>query len=391
MRAGTWLHIVLLYLCGLCAAASLGVLGPIAADLSRHFGVTPQDVGIAIGGQLLPLALAGFGIGWLVDRWGTTIMLRLSLVVLVGTALVSHWVPGFLGLRFTLLLQGAGFVAMIMTGQVILMLCLTGQRFVQAMSLWATAPPMGYGVGLLLVSGFAGTPAWRDVFLLHAALGGLLLLASYWMPAVRPTVRAAEAPQGPPSAAGVLRNPRVLRLGAAMALINLTGLGTNAILPLFLEQRLQMAPTLGARLLALASLASVIGSIVIGALLNRGWGAMRIAVLLGMLAMAGAAATFTPGLPASVVAAGLVVMQLTGGGGLALCFSVLPRLLNHPGESGVAAGLSAQIGGFGAALSAPVFFALLAMDTPWILAAAVVCGWLAVLWAIPVRRMVSAA
>ncbi|VVO78663.1 hypothetical protein PS874_01550 [Pseudomonas fluorescens] len=56
---GMWLKIVLVYLCGLAATSPLGMMGPLVGDIQRHFDVDSQAVGIALAGQLLPLAFAG--------------------------------------------------------------------------------------------------------------------------------------------------------------------------------------------------------------------------------------------------------------------------------------------------------------------------------------------
>jgi predicted MFS family arabinose efflux permease len=382
MRAGSWPHIVFIYCCGLGAAASLGLMGPIAADIAAGFAVTPQDVGLAIAGQLLPLAVAGFPIGWLIGRLGSRFTLRVALCGLALSALGNHLAGGFGALRLSLLLQGLCFVGVMTAGQAGLMLATEGRRQVQALTLWATGVPIGYAAGLLMVSGFAGTPGWRGAFLLHAAVaGGLLLGSLVLLPAVGRAGGAGAA------VGGVLRNVRVLRLGFALGLGSLAGLGSNAVLPLHLQQALSIAPAASAQLLALASLAGVVGSIVVGTLLAKGWPAMRVAWLVGAVAAAGALVTFLPGMAWPAVATGIVMMQLTVGGSIALCFTVLPRLLADPAQSGVAAGLVGQISGIGASLSAPLFFAALGLQNPVVLAALVIGAWTLLLMLIPTRKL----
>jgi MFS family permease len=385
MTPGSWPFILFVYLCGLGSAASLGLMGPIAADIAGGFAVTPQDVGLAIAGQLLPLAVAGFPVGWLIDRLGSRFTLRVALCGLVLSALGNHMAHSFGLLRLSLLLQGLCFVGVMTAGQVALMLATEGKRQVQAMTLWSTGVPIGYAAGLLMVSGFAGTPGWRGAFLLHAGVAGLLLLGSFALPAVGQAGGAGVA------VGGVLRNARVLRLGCALGLGSLAGLGSNAVLPLFLQQALSIAPAASARMLALASLAGVLGSVIVGTLLARGWRATRVALGVGAVAMAGALVTFLPGMAWPAVASGIVMMQLTVGGSIALCFTVLPRLLADPAQSGVAAGLVGQISGIGASLSAPLFFAALGLEKPVVLAALVIGAWVMLLVLLPTRRLAPTA
>ena len=63
-----WPSILLIYLVGLAGTSALGMLGPLAADIGRAFTVPGSQVGIAIAGQLLPLAFAGIPVGWLIVR-----------------------------------------------------------------------------------------------------------------------------------------------------------------------------------------------------------------------------------------------------------------------------------------------------------------------------------
>lgn len=384
MLAGSWPYILFVYLCGLGAAAALGILGPVAGDIAAGFAVTPQDVGLAIAGQLLPLAVAGFPIGWLIDRVGTRTMLRLSLLGLVGTALGMHFVPSFAGLRWVLLLQGLCFVGVMTAGQVCLMLATEGRRQVQAMTLWSTGVPIGYAAGLLMVSGFAGSAAWREVFLVHAGVLATLAVGSLLLPVVG---RVGGAAGASPAVGAVLRNGRVLRLGFSLGLGSLAGLGCNAVLPLYLQQALKVDPAASAQMLAMASLAGVVGSVLVGGLLTKGWAPMRVALMVGAVAITGALITFMPGAAWSMVTAGVVLMQLTVGGSIALCFTVLPRLLADPSQAGVAAGLVGQISGIGASLSAPVFFAALGLENSLALAALVIGAWTMLLVLIPARHL----
>jgi MFS family permease len=385
MKSGSWPYIVFIYLCGLAGSASLGVLGPVAGDIATGFTVTPQDVGLAIAGQLLPLAVAGFPLGWLIDRVGVRAAIHMALLGIALTAAGNGFSPSFDLFRGSLFLQGVWFVGIMTSGQVSLMLTTSGKRQVQAITLWSTAVPIGYAVGLLMVSSFAGTAAWRTVFSVHAGVTAMLFLVSLVLPATR----AQEDNAGQGGIGSVLRNPRVLRLGFALALGSIAGLGTSAVLPMYLQQSLNIEPSLSARTLAIASLAGVVGSILVGTLLAKGWPAMRVACLVAIVAVGGALITFSPGTSWNWAAAGVVLIQLAGGGAIALCFTVLPRLLSHPAQSGIATGLVGQISGIGASLSAPLFFAALGLQNSLLLAGLVVVSWAGLLLLLPVRRLAS--
>ncbi|MCQ4028481.1 MFS transporter, partial [Klebsiella pneumoniae] len=140
-----------------------------ASDIGASFQVSASSVGVAIAGQLLPLAFAGLIMGWLIDRLGPKPLLLIGLIALGGASLANAWVGDFNVLRGTLLVQGVALVALLTSGQGLLMMCTTGRKQVQSLTLWSTVMPVGYALGLLMVSPFAGSATWQHVFFVHAA------------------------------------------------------------------------------------------------------------------------------------------------------------------------------------------------------------------------------
>ncbi|MGP6112143.1 MFS transporter [Pseudomonas aeruginosa] len=348
-----WSSILLIYLFGLAATSALGMMGPLVDDIGRVFAVSGAAVGIAIAGQLLPLAFAGIPVGWLVDRIGPRPLLGIGVLCIAACSLANGLLSSFGLLRVSLLLEGIALVAVLTAGQVMLMITTEGRRQVQALTLWSTVTPVGYGLGLLLVSPFAGGADWQSGFLLHA--GALLVLAVtvLVLPGVRLRLAAGNS-------LGVLRNRRVLRFGLSLSMSALAGIGTSAVGALYLHQVHGVDLTLSAQMMALASLAGVAGSFLVGLLLTRGWPGLRIAVLVVLAALAGGVAFYVPWGSVALAWSGAILQQITVGGFIALTYALLPRALPDPGMAGTAAGMVGQITGIGATLSAPIFFATLA-------------------------------
>lgn len=347
-----WFSIVLIYLYGLVGTSALGMMGPLSADVGRTFDVATSALGIAIAGQLLPLAFGGLLIGWLIDRVGPKPLLIIGLVAMGVCSLSNSWLDSFNMLRITLLIEGIALVALLTSGQGLLMMFTTGKQQVQALTLWSTVMPVGYSIGLVLVSPYAGGESWREAFLCHAIIAAALFFAFPGIPALR-------AVSGGNTLTEVLRNKCVVRFGFSLSLSALAGIGSSAVGAIYLNQVHGLEMGLAAQSMAAASLCGVIGSVVIGGLLTKGLNGTLLASLILACAILGGLIFYWPSGIASLAIAGAMLLQLCVGGFIALVFSLLPRALPDPGQSGAAAGLVGQITGIGAALSAPLFFTAL--------------------------------
>lgn len=347
-----YVSIVLIYLYGLIGTSALGMMGPLSADVGHTFDVTTSAVGMAIAGQLLPLAFAGLLMGWLIDRIGPRPLLVIGLFIMGMSSLANAWLESFNMLRITLLVEGFALVALLTSGQGILMMVTSGKQQVQALTLWSTVMPVGYSIGLVLVSPYAGGDLWREAFLCHAIIAIALLFAFGGIPSVRGT-------SGGNSLTEVLRNKCVVRFGFSLSFSALAGIGSSAVGAVYLNQVHGLGMGLAAQSMAAASLCGVVGSILIGGLLTKGWGSNLLASFILACAILGGFAFYWPSGLISLAIAGAMLLQLCVGGFIALVFSLLPRALPVSGQSGAAAGLVGQITGIGAALSAPMYFAAL--------------------------------
>ncbi|WP_193075994.1 MFS transporter [Pseudomonas sp. FME51] len=372
-----WRVIFLIYAFGLSATSALGMMGPIVGDIGAAFDVSGQTVGFAIAGQLLPLAFAGVLMGWLIDKLGPRPLLGLGVSIIALCSLINAHTQSFTLLRATLLLEGIALVALLTAGQGLLMIITKGTRQIKAMTLWSTVMPVGYALGLLLVSPFAGSDLWQRGFLVH----GLIFLALACSCVLLPKVRLQTAPGG---SLAVLRNRKVVRFGAALSMSALAGIGTSAVGALYLHQVHGVALAFSAQIMATASLAGVLGSVLVGLMLTRGWQGLSTALLVVLVALLGGVAFYVPWGFVSLATAGAVLLQVAVGGFIALTYALMPRTLSDPAMAGTAAGLVGQITGIGATLSAPLFFSALAQGQ-WVLFLVIVAmAWIGSLLVLPV-------
>lgn len=374
-----WMKIALIYLFGLAATSPLGMMGPLVGDIQRHFGVDSQAVGIALAGQLLPLAFAGMLMGWLIGRLGQRRLLTSGVLLMALCAFVNSATTSFPLFRGLLLLQGLALVALLTSGQSLLMIMTSGRQQVQALTLWSTVAPVGYALGAMLVSPFAGSELWQNGFRTHGAALLLLGIASLALPRIRLRLAAGNL-------RAVLRNVGVLRFGLGLSLASLAGVGTNVVGALYLNQVHGVSPGQSAQIMAIASLSGIAGSLVAGALLARGMSGRLIGGLIVATAMSGGIAFYVPWGMLPVALGGAIAQQAAMGGFIAVTYSLLPRALPDPGMSGPAVGLVSQITGFGATVAAPLFLTVLALGQWSYLLSLMALAWVASLLLMPGGR-----
>ena len=142
---------------------------------------------------------------------------------------------------------------------------------------------------------------------------------------------------------GILREPRALRLGIAVAFPNALSYGTSLAAPSYLARVHELSLATSSATVALAKIvAMVIGGVSMGYLLSR---SMSTTLLFAIMAAIGAVAQVVLFLPASGVTlatAGLIVWLFAFGGMAGGAMTLLPSVARDPARSGAASGLINQ-------------------------------------------------
>jgi predicted MFS family arabinose efflux permease len=141
----------------------------------------------------------------------------------------------------------------------------------------------------------------------------------------------------------ILREPRAIRLGIAVALPNAVSYGTSIAAPSYLARVHHLSIAASSASVAVAKLsAMIIGGLSMGYLLSR---AVRPLMLFAVMAMIGVLAQVLLFLPASgitLATLALVLWLFAFGGMVGGAMTLLPSVAGHPTRSGAASGLVNQ-------------------------------------------------
>jgi len=326
---------------------TVGIIVPFISTLCAAFGASPAELGLAIALFSMPTAILATVGGGLIDRYGVRRSLLLAGTIAAIASFLASQTHSLLAFDATLVLAGLGFGGICVASPCVIITTLNGPPRIRAMSFLSTFAPTGYAAGLLLAVPFVGGGDWRTALQIHAALLALMVAA---IAKFLPGVDAAGASQvvAPrrtlAQMLSVLREPRALRLGLAVALPNALSYGTSLAAPSYLARVHDLSLATSSATVAFAKIvAMVIGGLSMGYLLSR---AVSTSLLFGIMAAIGAIAQVLLFLPASgitVATAALILWLFAFGGMAGGAMTLLPSVVsNDPSRSGAASGLINQ-------------------------------------------------
>jgi len=336
----------LAYFPAVLCMSTVGVIVPFIGTLSADLATTAPQIGLAIALFSLPAAILATMGGGLIDKYGV----RLSMLCEAGASAVgSLWASqahSLLSLDCAMVLAGLGFGGMCVTSPLLIIATLTAGLRIRAMSFWSTYAPTGYAAGLLLTVPFSAVGDWRMALLVHAGLMALAFIALVlFLPRV---VAVAGEPRDSfretfARVWSVVREPRALRLGLAVALPNAVSYGTSLSAPAYLARVHHLSMASSSATVAFAKIvAMIVGGTSMGYLLSR---AVNTTLLFAVMVAIGLLAQTLLFLPASgmMLASFALVLWLFAFGGMSGgCMTLLPSVAPDASHTGAASGLVNQ-------------------------------------------------
>ena len=338
---------------GVLAAAALGKVGPVSAQVGQAFGLSP----FALGATISLITLVGAAVAapagqWLRDRdprpW---LAAGLAVMAVAGGAMIlaPPSRAALIGLRAV---EGAGYLLIVVGGPAVLVQQVSAARARSALALWGVCTPAGLAVSAAAGGLAASRAAWQEWFAALAA--ACAVLAGVVLVLARGQRGAAPAP---PSA-GRRRLPLAapLLLACGFGALSLMAVAILSLLPTYLIQRGLPSATAGAATAA-AAVASIPGNACAAALLRRG---VRPGLLTcsTLACPALAAVTFARAVPLPAAVGGAAVLIFAVGIAASAAYASLPEVTRSRHDLPLANGILIQLGSVGALIGPPVFAAV---------------------------------
>nr|WP_281196427.1 MFS transporter [Streptomyces lushanensis] len=374
-----WSTFALVYLCGVLAATSLGKMAPISVDVRAALGLSLDQMSLVTSSITAVAALFGIPVSYLVGRLALRWTLLAGCGVMAAAGFVESRVDGFGPMITTRLVEGVGYVAVVVAAPAVIIAMGGGARRITALAIWGTYFPVGLALGLFaggLLStsfGWRGWLAAQSGVLLAVGAAAVFALSTPGSGSVEAV--APPAAESPGERARALRRPVLLALGFATA--SGTIVAVVSLLPTYLHETLGASVAASGSMIGLVSLIGTVGGFLSGWLLRRGVAARHV-FTAALLMPLGAAVAFQQSGGIGLSAAGALLVALANELVVAAAFAMIPVVVSRPSDIGVTNGLLAQIGSAGSLAGPPlVSMVLLAAGGWWAVAPTVLVVCLA--------------
>ncbi|HEY9094746.1 MAG TPA: MFS transporter [Hydrogenophaga sp.] len=351
---------------GVSSALHIGKL-PVAIPVLRE----ALGVSLVQAGFLLSMVqLAGMSLGLLVglgaDRIGARRVMQMGLLLLALASALGSMAQQVEWLLASRALEGLGFLLSVLPAPALLRQRVTHPHTLsKALGLWGAYMPLGTAMALLAGTALIGIVGWRGAW---QALSVVSLLAWAILTWAVPLQRMGHAHAAPaplwPRLRRTLAAPGPWLVALGFFLYSGQWLAVVGFLPTVYQQA-GYTGGLVAVLTALAAAVNIVGNVMAGRLLAKGWGPGQLMSLAyGAMGM-GAMLTYAGDVPPLV--AYLAVLLFSGVGGLipGTLFGVSVRLAPDDGTVSTTVGWMQQLSALGQFVGPPAVAWLASVVGNW--------------------------
>ena len=363
-RGTHWPTVALVMAAGVLAAMQVGKVPPVVPQIMAEFGIGPVTAGLVISAFLAASALLGFVGGIVGDRVGHRRYLLAGLACLAVAGAAGGVAPGVAVLLATRVLEGFGFLAVVVAAPSIIAAVSTraGDARV-ALGIWGAYMPVGIALMMVATPALASAVGWRGVWFLNAVLAAAYLAVAWRL--LR--VPAAAIGGGGTSLADVraaLARPGPWLLAGCFALYATQFIGVTSWLPSFFTESAGFTVGRAAAVTAGVVVLNAVGNTLGGWLLRF---VPRPAMLAASAAALGtlAAVLFEPGRSTPAAIALAAAFSLVGGLIPAAALTGAPVYAPSARQIGVTSGVIAQGANVGSLLGPPLLAAAVAQAGGW--------------------------
>lgn len=335
-----WVAVAVVVASGVVAALQVGKGAIALPALRAEFGLGLEAAGWIMSVFALLGVVGGIPAGAAVARFGDRRLLALGLAALALGSVVGSMAGSFALLLGTRVLEGLGFLLVVVTAPALLQRIVATKDRDLAFGIWSAFMPAGMAIALLLGASLTG---WRPFWLANAILAGAFVLLLLLF--VRAQARGNDALSSREIGRDAVltatsRGP--LLLASAFVLYSLLYFALASFLPVLLMDRMGVTVAAAGALSAVAVGANVLGNLAAGLLLGRGaarW--TLIATAAAVMTLTGIAVFALP-LPPTVVF--LLCVVFSGVGGLlpATVLGAAALVAPKPGLGPMTLGLTMQ-------------------------------------------------
>src|ERR1051325_866883 len=194
MLASRWLMLAVLFMARFVLGSPFQSAGSVAPFLIRDFGIDYTQVGLLVGGFILPGVAISLPSGFLGQRFGDKLVVTGGLALMVLGGCIASFAPSYAVILFGHLLAGVGGAILIVLMSKMLADWFADRELFLGNAIFIVGWPAGIAAGQATQSWLAEMTSWQSVFRLSTVLAALalVLVAAFYHP---PPGLQADAPE----------------------------------------------------------------------------------------------------------------------------------------------------------------------------------------------------
>jgi len=350
--ATPWSRIGLIYASGILGAMQTGLVAPIVPLLQHDLGLSLAFMGWILSAITAIAALLGTVAGAWTERIGLARAIKGGLLVMAAVAVLGALADSGGVLLATRIVLGFGYLGVVVAGPPLISRLAAPEDRSFALAIWGAFVPIGIALAEGLAGQFLDSLGWRGLF-----WGDAAIIVAFAIPVLfllHDVPHVHDVARGPPFwRVYLMRGPLLMNLAFltfAFAFMIFAGME-----PAYLTEARGVAAEEAGRIVALATLCGIPGSLMAGWLIRKGARPARLALIALVVPALASLLIFLPGLSLTTMTTATVIAFLVGGMMPGAIYALLPLVAPEPKQFAPVNGLLTQLGSFGSLIGPPIF------------------------------------
>jgi len=351
-----WTQVCLIIIAGIIGACQIGKLAIAVPMLQVDLGLSLVTISWVAGAYALLGVIGGFATGYLVSFFRTRAVVITGLLAIALGSFIGAAATGAPVLIASRVLEGAGFLAMVVACPPLLRSAVTPGHQQVVFAFWSAYIPIG-ALAMMVAGPFIMQGDWRVLWIFNGSLATLHALVLLGVGGRSSQAIARPARLSPRAAWDALRAPIPLLLALCFALYTIQYFALATFLPTFLIERLDLSLATAGAFSAAILTANAVGNIGAGLVLRAG--VSLTVILAGVFGVVGVTgfAIFSPAMPAALLAVAAIACMGFAALLPASVIASMPRFAPGATQLMLALGLVQQASSIGQ-LAGPALFAV---------------------------------
>ncbi len=363
-----WKLIFILFGAGILSAFQVGKVPPVLSDIRVDLAISLFDAGWLLSVFTFTGFLMGTFTGAIADAIGHRRLMLAGFVLQISGTFLGSFVHSFHGLLVTRILEGTGFLAVIISTPTLIFQIVKPKDLKLALSIWTCYLPLGVSVMMIVLPLILAGTDWRGLWQINAAV---LLVYALILSKKTAHIRFMNPSQGirfkrlGQDIIKTLKSPGPLVLSLIFATYSLQWLSVMGFLPTLINEKYGFSKPEASLLTAGMVFVNIFGNLAGGRLLEIGIARYKLIAFAGVIMGISAIAIYFDTDHFIINYSGCLIFSIFGGLIPASVLGAVPDCAPRKNLIATTNGLVIQFGQVGQVIGPPALAFLVSQTGSW--------------------------